>query len=288
MSDPKKTANGTKADDEDIVYEYKRCLGFNGINISLTEPDALDRSIIIELDRISKENRRQESEIIAEFLKLRPKLLACIFDILAKALQIKPTIKLNDLPRMADFALWGEAISQAMSLKPFDFINAYYENIGRQNIEAIEAHPLGQAIAKFCDEEFGIDNDDEYGAKEEQVGKERNHEWESTGSELIEKLREVANKHKIDTQQRLWPKAVNSLTHRLNTIRSNLLEGLGIEVAIRKATTKEDIQKYGRNITVVKIRKTSLTSLTSLTSQNHEGKMDNFVKDPMNVNDHDP
>jgi hypothetical protein len=46
----------------------------------------------------------------------------------------------------------------------------------------------------------------------------------------------------------------------------------GIEVAIRKATTKEYIDKYGRNITVVKIGKTSLTSLTSLTTQNHEGK----------------
>jgi hypothetical protein len=51
---------------------------------------------------------------------------------------------------MADFALWGEAISQAMGYKPLVFLNAYYENIGRQNIEAIEANPLGQAIAKLC------------------------------------------------------------------------------------------------------------------------------------------
>src|SRR5919199_3199645 len=77
-------------DDDDIVYEYKRCLGFNGINISLTEPDPLDRSILIELTRISKENRKLESEMIPDFLELRPKLLACIFDILAKALQVKP------------------------------------------------------------------------------------------------------------------------------------------------------------------------------------------------------
>jgi hypothetical protein len=37
--------------DEDVVYEYKCCLGFSGINICLTEPDALDRSIVIELMR---------------------------------------------------------------------------------------------------------------------------------------------------------------------------------------------------------------------------------------------
>jgi hypothetical protein len=62
---------------------------------------------------------------------------------------------------------------------------------------------------------------------------------------------------------------------------------LDIEVAIKKATTKEDVQKYGRNITLVKIGKTFLTSLTSLTRQNHEEKTDNFVKDPTDVKDLD-
>ena len=51
------------SDDQDIVYEYRRCLGFNGINNSLTEPDALDRSIMIELQRIKTEDRRQEGDI---------------------------------------------------------------------------------------------------------------------------------------------------------------------------------------------------------------------------------
>ena len=34
-------------------------------------------------------------------------------------MQIKPTVKLNDLPRMADFAVWGEAIARAMGYKEF-------------------------------------------------------------------------------------------------------------------------------------------------------------------------
>ena len=135
-------------DDDDIVYEYKRCLGFNGINISLTEPDALDRSILIELNRIAKENRRVESEIIAEFMELRSKLLGYIFDVLVRALQIKPTVSLQDLPRMADFALWGEAISRAMGNKPWSSLMLIMKISDRQNIEAIEAHPLGQCYSK--------------------------------------------------------------------------------------------------------------------------------------------
>ena len=61
----------------------------------LTEPDALDRSITIEQDRIENENRRQEEEIVAKFLEIRPKLLANIFDTLVKTLQIKPSVELN-------------------------------------------------------------------------------------------------------------------------------------------------------------------------------------------------
>ncbi|HKG90174.1 MAG TPA: hypothetical protein VKA95_17805, partial [Nitrososphaeraceae archaeon] len=41
--------------DEDVIYSYKRCLIINGINNSLTEPDALDRSILTEFERIPDE-----------------------------------------------------------------------------------------------------------------------------------------------------------------------------------------------------------------------------------------
>ena len=204
-------------DDDEIVYEYKRCLGFNGINISLSEPDALDRSMMIELDRISKENRRVESDIMAEFLRLRPQILGYILDILVKALQIKPTIRLSDLPRMADSALWGEAIARAMGYNDLEFIQAYYVNIGKQNIEAIEANPLGLAIAKFFTD---------------------NQELIGSPQEILDAMESVAVENRINTNHKLWPKAANSVTKRLNQIRSNLLEGLGISVTIDRDTKK--------------------------------------------------
>jgi hypothetical protein len=187
-----------------VVYEYRRCLGFNGINISLTEPDALDRSMMIELERITKEKRRVESEIIAEFLELRPKLLGYILDILVKTLRIKSRVKLNDLPRMADSALWGEAIARAMGYQDLEFINAYYDNIGKQNIEAIENHPLGQAVAKFYEDEI----DGKFIV------------WEGQPAELLERLEITAQTHRINTNHKSWPKEVRWLTRRLNQIRS--------------------------------------------------------------------
>ena len=240
------------SDDEDIVYEYKRCLAFNGINIALTEPDALDRSIMIELDRIKNEDRRLESQIYAEFEVIRPKLLGCIFDIIVKTLQIKDSIKLDNLPRMADFALWGESISRVMGHKPLEFINAYYENIGKQNIEVIDSNPLGQVIVKLCDEI-------EVGEKE----------YYDTAAKSLIKLREIAEVNNIDINSKYFPKSANSLTRRLKSIRSNLLEGLGIEVIIERDSKL--------NTSILKVRKISPASPESPEVENSCSNLDKIA-----------
>jgi hypothetical protein len=235
------------SDDDDIVYEYMRCLGFSGINAALTEPDALDRSIMTELMRIKPEDRKDEKVIMSQFLELRPRLLGYIFDILVKALQIKDSIILHDLPRMADSALWGEAIARAMGYKELEFLNAYYENIGKQNTEAIENHPLGQVIVRYITD-YEI--------------------CEGSASEVLDKLEIYAIEKNVKTDHRLWPKAANSLTRRLNQISSNLLDGPGIDVQITRITDSKD--KY--NTSSIKIAKISPVSPVSPGSENHEGK----------------
>jgi hypothetical protein len=190
---------------------------------------------MIELNRIIKENRKSESDIIAEFIKLRPKLLGYIFDVVAKALALRPKIKLNDLPRMADFALWGEAIARAMGYKELKFLNTYYDNIGRQNSEALDNHPLGQAICRFVDE-----------------WEEKQNKWEGATSELLGKLETIAERDKINTNHKSWPKSVNYLTRRLNLIRSNLLEGPGISVTIDRVTSGN---KKNKNTSIIRVEK---------------------------------
>src|SRR5215207_7828663 len=191
------------SDDDDIVYEYRRCLGFNGINISLTEPDALDRSLMIELERIKWENARQENEIMEEFYRLRPFLLSYIFDILSKALAIKPTIILEDLPRMTDFAIWGESIARAMGYPEMGFENAYYENIGKQNTEEVEGDPLGQAITIF-------ERDDRYYGYNEEMPTC----WTARTSSFLDILNSIAGENHINTDYNSWPRTADALTKR--------------------------------------------------------------------------
>ena len=137
------------SDDNDIIYEHRRIISINGINVALTEPDALDRSIFIELCNIDDVTRKEKAELLAEFEKLKPKVLAYILDIVVKALQIKPTLKLTRLPRMADFAKWGEAISRAMGYEDFAFLDAYAENRNQQNVVAVEENFIGSIFVRF-------------------------------------------------------------------------------------------------------------------------------------------
>ena len=191
-------AGGSKrvlySDDEDFLYDYRRCFGFNGINLVLTEPDVLDRSITIEQDRINPINRVQEKLMMSKFYELRPQLLGYIFDILVKALQIHPTLKLESLPRMGDFALWGEAISRAMGYRELEFINAYDENTGRQNVETIENSPLGQVIVRYLNH-WHYD-----------LAGERPACWFGFTSDFLVELNQSAIENNIDTGNH-WPKA---------------------------------------------------------------------------------
>jgi hypothetical protein len=209
-------------DDEDVAYNYKRCIQVNGINNVLTEPDALDRSIMLDFTRISDEERREEAEVDAEFEAMRPGLLGYIFDILAKALSIKPTIKLDRKPRMADFSVWGEAITRAMGCKELEFLDAYYSVLERQNVDAVEATLVGPAIANFVS-----------------TWPQGVNEWEGSPDALLDALRKVAEAFRIDTRDSMWPKKGNSLTRKLKPLLPDLRQGYNIDISIARDTNGE-------------------------------------------------
>jgi hypothetical protein len=241
------------SDDEDVIVNYRRCIIINGINNNLTEPDALDRSILIELERITSKSRKEESRVEIQFEELRPKLLGFIFDILVKTMQIKPGLELSHLPRMADFAGWGEAIARAMDYEPLEFIDAYNKNIGRQNIEVIESNQLAQGIVKFV-----------FSWYEE----EKQACWISPTSKVLENLNKIAQAYNFDTTNKEWPKAVNSLTKRLRPLLSNLREGLGIHIALGRTTTGSSKNK---NISIIRIwKEPPLSPPSSPLDHNHD------------------
>jgi hypothetical protein len=208
-------------DDDDIIYNFKRCIGFNGINLGGTKQDLLDRGIIIELERIREGNRREEEEIWTEFEIIRPQLLGYISDILVKVLQVKRDggIKLEKLPRMADFAKNAEIISRCMGHENNAFIETFNRNIRLQVEEAISANLVGNAIVKFMD---GLEDKSRSGCNT--TTDRCSLLWMGTATSLLTELEGVAVGLKINTNQKSWPKGPNALSRRINEAKTNLRE----------------------------------------------------------------
>lgn len=196
-------------DDDDKIYYIQKVIALNGINLVANKPDLLDRTIIIKLYRIPRNHRKLEKNILDEFEKIKPQLLHSIFDVLSKALKIYPTINIKFLPRMADFARSGCAVTEALGYKSEEFLKAYYSNIGLQNDVAIEASPVGTVILSLMED---------------------CSKWEGTPSELLQKLTNRAEDMQINIKHRSWPKDASWLSRRMGDIESNLLEeGIRIE-----------------------------------------------------------
>ena len=190
------------SDDEDIIYSYRRCVGLNGINCVAMKPDLLDRSILIELQRIPLKKRREEKKLWKEFNQVKPLILGGIFNTLSKALSIYPNVSLNSLPRMADFAHYGYAVADALGIGGNKFLQVYYDNIKTQNEQVIEGNPLASCLMEFMKDKLN---------------------WEGTASELLKELNTLAEKLYITTSKG-WAKIPQSLVRKLNTLKINLEE----------------------------------------------------------------
>jgi len=213
-------------DDEDIIYNIIRRLAFNGINLAGEEPDFLDRGIPIHLNRIDKKNRKREKALLKEFEEDRPKITGALLKIvqgtLEKFNEVEKEIK--SLPRMADYAIWCETASQVIGEKPYVYLNRYFTKIESLNKDAIEANPIGLTILMFAN---------------------NNKEWRGSPTQLLKELEKEAAELKIDTNQKLWPRAPQSLTRRINEIKTNL-EDEGVKINTDERT------KEGRFITIRK------------------------------------
>jgi len=210
--------------EEDVIFNYKRCVALNGINLVADKPDLLDRAILLRMDRISKEKRKTEDKVWRDFNEVKGEIMGGIFDTLAKATVLKPNIHLDELPRMADFMEWGCAISEALGSGVEMFKGAYLANIQSQNKEAIDASPIGDVIMKFVEDGFLV-------KKEGVLDVEKENSWKGPASALLARLEECATYYKINIKSKTWPKAGNVLTRKINDIKTNLAdEGIIFEV----------------------------------------------------------
>jgi hypothetical protein len=201
------------SDADEVMLNIHRTVVLNGINVVATQPDLLDRSILVELERIPEADRKTEEKVWKEFNADLPKLLGMVFNTLSKVMALVPNTELQGYSRMADFSLWGYCTAEVLGYDGQSFLEVYKENQCKSNEEAVSANPLAMCVISLMN---------------------INPVYDDTVSNLMAKLEWIADMEHLDTKDRSFPKSPNYLSRRLKEIKTNL-ENMGITFAIRNS-----------------------------------------------------
>ena len=122
-----------------------------GIENPAVRGDLADRSIVIRLDPIAETARRTESEVMAAFEEARPRILGALLDGLSEGLRKYGGIRLEGLPRMADFCRWAVACEGAY-WPTGTFMAAYDDAQAFAMEDVLEGSPIGPALRRYLEE----------------------------------------------------------------------------------------------------------------------------------------
>jgi hypothetical protein len=221
-------------DDEDVIIELRRAAILNGINVPTDRGDVLDRSLVVELERIPDGERKTEEQIWELFAREHPRLLGTLFDTLSKAIALKPSIKLSRRPRLADWGEYAASVYEVMGWGAETFLKDWDEVVRTQNQATLDGSPVAQAIIKFMEEK---------------------EEYSATSSEMHSKLKVVAAQLGVDVERdKAWPKSARWLWRRIKEVLP-LLVAAGI-VAVRSEE---------KRATVIALRKSPTDDATNAT-----------------------
>jgi hypothetical protein len=186
-------------DSDEIIFDSKRPILLTSIEDVATRSDLLERCLIVWLPTISKERRRPEDEMFAAFEKVRPRILGALLDAVVGALRDQPSTRLEQHPRMADFARWVTAAEASMGWSKGTFMAAYSGNQESANELALEGSIVARPLLELLDE---------HGS------------WWGSAGELLPALAERVNDQ--TKRQHGWPKNPRSLSGHLKRLSPNL------------------------------------------------------------------
>jgi hypothetical protein len=130
-------------DDDVSVISFRRVIAITSIDAGSLAGDLAERIIPVELQPIPDDQRRTEEEVEAAFLAAVPATLAALLDLAAQVLAELPKVRVDRLPRMADFARILAALDQAQG---WETLPAYLKLGAETNRAVLDADPFATAV----------------------------------------------------------------------------------------------------------------------------------------------
>lgn len=243
-------------DDEESIIYVKCPIIANGIEDLGQRGDLLDRTIVLDLEPITEEERRTEKEMQAAIDENRPKLFACLLDMTVAGLNAIDAVDLEKPPRMADFAEWACACLGGAAKR---FMEIYANSRINTSIDLAEMNRLPSAIYNFVIIQYG-------------------KTWKGSASDLLAKLDEfmIIRPGQEPTE---WPTTPDKMGSELRRF-SQALEAKNIFTTYTRANKKRVINLVyrGTSVTQESLQK-PISSNTSDTSDTIILKVENDIKE---------
>ena len=206
-------------DQAEHVAVYRRPLILTSVVDPMTQPDLIDRSLVVELYRVPDTERKPETEVYQRLQALRPRIMGALIELVSLAL--RSTGKPDFVPRMADFALFvwrglgGIGLGDA-------FLEAYERSRGMLEISAVYDDVVISLLVSYIGEKGS---------------------FSGTAQDLLQELEAYAG-YKVKPKG--WPGNPLGLSHRIARFRSSL-KALGIDVR-KQHTRRGNIWTIAREV----------------------------------------
>ncbi|MFE7962047.1 ATP-binding protein [Streptomyces cellulosae] len=158
------------------VVSFLRPIIMTSIDAGALAGDLAERLVPLELERIPREKRRTEEEVRTAFEEATAGALGALLDLLCKVLTVLPGTRPDELPRMADFTRFLEALDSVTGWTTRKTYEATFADLADQ---VIESDPFADAVRKFM---------------------EGQSQWEGTAAQLLELITPERAPHG-------WPKS---------------------------------------------------------------------------------
>ena len=180
-------------DEAEFVIDAARPVMLNGISEFVTRGDLADRTLFLHLPAIPETRYATEEVVWAGFERDRARIFGALLNALSTGLQSHADVRLERLPRMADFATWATACESRQSGGGM-FLQAYERNRVEVVASVIDASPVASAMRIWFEAQAGP--------------------WAGEAAELYRELTRTADRAGL--VERGWPANGQALSRQLN------------------------------------------------------------------------
>jgi hypothetical protein len=228
---------------EITVTAFRRVIALTSIGVGGLRGDLADRSMLIELESIDDDERKEDTEIAGTFARQHARILGGVLDLAARVLQVLPAVAPTGLTRMADFHRTAAALDKVGS---FGAEDAYRATVKEALTAVVEHDVMALALSELL--------------------KKGNYDG-TVGDALDQLTKIITQEDPIDGKAKhrppkYWPKTPRGLTEQLKRLAAPL-RAVGITIIVGERTTR------GRGLQVVR----ESTDTTDTTDLDNEGTL---------------